>query len=60
MDEIIKLKAEIFDLQLEFNRVRQKIEDKIKKLNVIVKQNGPTSDRILPQDGSEGKVGSST
>lgn len=37
-DKIIKLKAELFDLQLEFNRIRRLIEAKLKELSEAQKE----------------------
>lgn len=36
MDEIIKLKSEIFDLQVEMGRVQKEIKDKLNALNVLI------------------------
>ena len=34
-DEIIKLKAEIFDLQIKYGLIRKEIEEKLKELNEL-------------------------
>lgn len=36
MDEITKLKAEIFDLQVEYGVVRAKIDEKLQYLNHLM------------------------
>ena len=36
MDEITKLKAEIFDLQVEMGRVQKEMKDKINQLNTLL------------------------
>ena len=36
MDEITKLKAEIFDLQVEMGRVQKEIKDKLNALNTFI------------------------
>lgn len=37
-DEVIKLKAEIFDLQIKLSQVRKEIEAKLIKLNELTKE----------------------
>jgi predicted ATP-grasp superfamily ATP-dependent carboligase len=44
MDEIDKLKVEIFDLQIEFARIREEIKKRLNQLNKLMekeKSNGP-------------------
>lgn len=35
--QIVKLKAEIFDLQVQMGETKQKLEEKIRQLNSILK-----------------------
>ena len=39
-DEVIRLKAEIFDLQIELSRVRKEIEKRLARLSEMNKETG--------------------
>lgn len=39
--EIIRRKAELFDLQNEFGQIRIKLEEKIKELNKLIQERNP-------------------
>ena len=41
MEEITKLKAEIFDLQIKFGVIRKEIEEKLRELNELIKDENP-------------------
>lgn len=46
-DEIVKLKAEIFDLQVEDAALRAKIQDKLNQLNILNQKNNAQSKQPL-------------
>lgn len=37
-DEIVKLKAEIFDLQVTYCETKKKLDEKLKQLNILIAQ----------------------
>lgn len=53
---IIKIKAEIFDLQVELGTAKKKIEDKMRQLTVLTKKNGLPQSRILSSNDPKGAL----
>ena len=47
-EQIIKLKAEIFDLQVQSSTIQRAIQEKLQKLNIL--QRGEKNDIIRPPD----------
>ena len=46
--KIMKLKAEIFDLQIELARIKLMVEDKLKLLNAANREDAPVETRRVP------------
>jgi len=47
-DKIIILKAEIFDLQIKFGVIRKELEEKLQKLNELLKNERTENNPSVP------------